>query len=406
MNLTSFTEVEQVLKPYVRRAHAAGFADITTEQTRRLAEAVGRPHEKLKVIHVAGTSGKTSTCYGIRALLEAACCQTGLTVSPHMVSIAERVQVGGAPLGEAAFCRYFSEFIGEVEASGLRPSYFELMIVFALWVFDRERVDYAVLETGLGGLHDSTNICRRADKVCVITDIGLDHTHVLGATLPEIAAQKAGIIAPANHVLMYRQTPEVMRVIERVTQQQATLEQLVAPEVADFRERNYQLAEQACRFVLGRDGREFTGMSAGDIAVPGRLQRLRRGDTTIIVDGAHNAQKAQALVATLAREYPGERFAVVLAMKQGKEYPPVIRLLAGSASRAVVTRFRGEQDTAQGAIDPGVLRREFAAQGVAAIVAEDLVGAIDLLAQAGEPKILVTGSLYAAGEVLRAGEMW
>lgn len=154
--------------------------------------------------------------------------KVGLTVSPHIVSIAERVQINGLPLDEESFCRYMSEFLQKIEDSKFgTPSYFEVMMVFALWVFDKEAVDYVVVETGLGGLHDSSNICRREDKIFVITDIGIDHTHVLGSNIESIAWQKAGIVAPGNHVIMHSQSQVVTGVVaEEVRKQHATLEVL------------------------------------------------------------------------------------------------------------------------------------------------------------------------------------
>jgi dihydrofolate synthase/folylpolyglutamate synthase len=196
MIFTSIAEVEKALERLVMIASKTTGRDITTARTLEIAGLVGNPQDHLRVIHLAGTSGKTSTSYYIAGLLKAGGMKVGLTVSPHVTAITERVQINNIPLSETEFCRYMSEFLPLVTADEERlPSYFEVMMVFALWVFDKSNVDYAVVETGLGGLHDSSNICRRTDKICIITDIGVDHTHVLGDTIEKIATHKAGIIA-------------------------------------------------------------------------------------------------------------------------------------------------------------------------------------------------------------------
>jgi len=240
---SSVTEVEKALEPYVAAAGNATGRDLTTDRTLRLAEHVGNPQDSLKVIHVAGTSGKTSTCYYITDLLVRSGMKVGLTVSPHMDSIAERAQVNGKSLPDDVFCDYFSEFMNLIESAPEMPTYFELMMVFAYWVFQKEKVDYAVVETGLGGLHDSSNIASRPDKLCVLTDIGLDHMHVLGRTIKEIAMQKVGIVKPSNTVVMHTQSNEVMNVVQDyVASRRGDLDFSVVDENLLFQQRNWRLA--------------------------------------------------------------------------------------------------------------------------------------------------------------------
>jgi dihydrofolate synthase/folylpolyglutamate synthase len=180
-------------------------------------DLLGNPEQDLRVIHITGTSGKTSTCYYIRALLEASGFRTGLTVSPHIVTLNERVQVGGLPLEEERLCRYADQMLSLLEPLRGHLTYFELMICLAIWVFAQERVDYAVVEVGIGGTRDATNILNRSDKVAVIGPIGLDHTEKLGGTIAEIAAQKAGIIVEGGVVFVVDQSLEVLEVIKSKT---------------------------------------------------------------------------------------------------------------------------------------------------------------------------------------------
>ncbi len=198
MNIRSIQEAEAALLPYVPLVAELTGKDTTLDRIVPLMKLLGDPQDKLKIIHLAGTSGKTSTAYYMSALLQATGKKVGLTVSPHIDTIAERVQIDGLPLPETEFCRELGIFLDIVEFAEAPPSYFELLYAFALWVFERQQVDYAVVETGMGGLYDATNVASRPDKVCVITDIGFDHTHILGKTLPEIAAQKVGIVHDHN----------------------------------------------------------------------------------------------------------------------------------------------------------------------------------------------------------------
>ncbi|MBQ7631788.1 MAG: bifunctional folylpolyglutamate synthase/dihydrofolate synthase [Paludibacteraceae bacterium] len=162
------------------------------EQTLRLMAEVGNPHERLKAIHVAGTNGKGSTSHLIAAVLQAAGYKVGLYTSPHLVSLTERIRINGTPIPEdqvAAFITRHRAFLDEVQ-----PSFFETMTMMAFDQFVREKVDIAVVEVGLGGRLDSTNVL--TPVLSVITNIGFDHTEYLGTTLPEIAREKAGIIKP------------------------------------------------------------------------------------------------------------------------------------------------------------------------------------------------------------------
>jgi len=192
---------------------------MSLDYIRSLLDYLGNPQERLRIIHIAGTSGKTSTAYYAAALLTAAGKKAGLTVSPHVDLLNERVQINMTPLPEALFVREMNEFMACVEQGGFTPTYFELLYAFAFWEFARQQVEYAVIETGVGGLLDNTNVVTRSDKVCVLTDIGFDHTSLLGTTLPEIARQKAGIIQLHNAVFCWRQSAEVLAVFRAVTRQ-------------------------------------------------------------------------------------------------------------------------------------------------------------------------------------------
>jgi dihydrofolate synthase/folylpolyglutamate synthase len=160
------------------------------EPMHQLARALGSPHDRLRFIHIAGTNGKGSTAAFCESCLRAAGFRVGLYTSPHLVSVRERIQVNRSLISEADFGEGME--IVRSAAGTQEPTFFELMTALALWYFGREKVDWVVWETGLGGRLDATNIVQ--PEVCIITNIGLDHQQYLGGTLAEIAAEKAGII--------------------------------------------------------------------------------------------------------------------------------------------------------------------------------------------------------------------
>lgn len=396
-NPRTFSEVEEVLRPLSERT---GKGKFTLDLTKQLAEAAGNPQDTLRVVHIAGTSGKTTTSYYMAALLYGAGQKVGLTVSPHIVSIAERVQIGGAPLSESKFVKYFNEYFALVAASGLEPSYFEFMMVFALWVFAQEKVDYAVVETGLGGLLDSSNICRRSDKLCIITDIGYDHMHVLGHTLHEIAAQKAGIIALGNTVVMYEQAPEIMASVhETVTHEVAKLILVPQEQMNTYFERNFNLAYHAYQVLATRD--HLPVLSSNDkgtifksVHVPGRLEKIVVGSTTFILDGAHNEQKLSALFSTLDALYGVKKWPILLALKADKDAPKISQIITEHATEIVVSEFQGIQDTPVTATPANVLAEFFDKAQV--IVPLEL--ALQYFLDQGSKEVLVTGSFFAVAE--------
>jgi len=371
------------------------------------------------VVHIAGTSGKTSTAYYLAALLGASGKKVGLTVSPHVDSLRERIQVNLQPISEAEFCEQLSKFMGLIETVRPEPTYFELLIAFVYWYFDRIGVDYAVIETGLGGMDDSTNVAQRHDKVCVITDIGFDHMHVLGHTLSEIALQKAGIVHGENQTFTYRQNDSVMRVFEDyIMEQNATLnvtteddERRHTIEIAEplndlpaYQQRNWLLAHRAFMYVQQRD--QLPALSPGDLAatmsvlIPARMEVTTAGDKTIIMDGAHNQQKMAVFVESFQAEYPGTRAAILLALKEGKEYEAVLPLLQPITERLIITRFSTSQELVMRSLDPAVIADFARAHGFGDVTTQDdLPAAYAELKKSPESVLIVTGSFYLIGQV-------
>lgn len=411
MKLQSMKDVERALQPYFVVAAETTGKDVTAMRTSQLLAALGSPQEQFRVVHLAGTSGKTSTAYYIATLLQKSECKVGLTVSPHVDSLTERVQINGTPLSSERFCMYMGDFLDKVQETSFVPSWFELIIAFSYWVFAKEKVDYAVVETGLGGLHDATNVIARRDKLCVITDIGFDHMHILGNTIGAISHQKAGIIHEGNIVLMYDQDPEIMQVVRYYVSQQEDAELLTfqqdrlrgvfkadfAPHMPEYQKRNWLLAFAAFKFLVQRDGLAELStqkyLESMDLQVPARMQTMRIGTSTVILDGAHNAQKVRALVSSYIAEYGDAKTTVLLALKEGKEAKDIAPLLASIARRVIVTRFEHTQDMPIKSQDPFAVAKIFADCGLQADVEQNAeIAYADALKTSD--RLLITGSFY------------
>lgn len=402
--ITSFADANAYLARYNQPADTK--YDLAV--MRALMAYLGNPQDKVKVVHVAGTSGKTSTAYYISALLTAAGLEVGLTVSPHVDEVNERLQVNGRLLPEAEFCRALSEFAGLVEKAPLRPSSFELKAALAFWYFAKQGLDYAVVEVGLGGLKDATNVITQSDKLCIITDIGFDHMKTLGNRLADIAEQKSGIIHPGNSVITYRQPAEAMKVLETTCKRKKAVLEIVAEapnpdtDLPDYQWRNWSLARAAYDLLAGRD--KLPGLSESQLAktrqliIPGRMDTRQLGGKTLVMDGAHNQQKMEAFVASFKKLYPGVKPAVLLAMRDGKEYQSVVPLLVPFASRVITTTFTGSQDFPVQCVPP----EELAAAFKGRLPVKSVPGqaqAFQALLDGPEDTVVLTGSIYMLGQI-------
>jgi dihydrofolate synthase / folylpolyglutamate synthase len=409
-------EAENALALYAPLAFASLGDNLTVDRMWPLLEALGNPQKNLRAVHLAGTSGKTSTAYYMAALLQKAGKKVGLTISPHTEKITERVQIDGQPLDDVSFCRYTEKCLRIVETLPVRPSYFEIMVALTLWVFSDLKVDYAVVETGLGGLHDGTNVFRRDDKVCILTDIGFDHMHVLGYTLPEIAFQKAGIIQQNNTVVMYRQPAEVQAVFDRAIAKNSSrafiydssiieTEQFISG-FPNYQKRNWTLALRAYDLLKKRDSLPKLSaeqLLSTQIAVPGRMELVRYGEKEIIFDGAHNQQKMHAFVSSLVGKYGNKKFPILLGLKKGKEYVDIIKELLPVTSLLIVTSFDIRQDTVITSQDPAVIAASAVKQShsLPVIVEPDMKLACMRLLESKGDVAIVTGSFYMLSSAKR-----
>jgi dihydrofolate synthase/folylpolyglutamate synthase len=413
--IRTIAEAEVALQRYVPLVGELSGKDMVLVRIAPLMKLLSNPEARLQVIHIAGTSGKTSTAYYMAAMLVATDVTVGLTVSPHVDSITERVQINGAPLDDALFCSELALFLELVERAEQPPTYFELMYAFALWEFERRGVDYAVVETGMGGLYDATNVTARPDKVCIITDIGFDHMHILGNSLPEIAAQKIGIVHQDNQVFCYQQVDEVMEVFRAWCSQHAAILNVLSNDngggksdnvvkIADYQLRNWRLAQQVYDFLVVRDGLKTLTSQAlqktQELQIPARMDVRRIAAKTIVMDGAHNAQKMTAFVQSYNKLYPNTKPAILIALKRGKEYKAVVPLLAQLTNQVIITSFATSQDLPVVSMDPIVLAEAFKEAGVAQVLAvpDHSEAFRQLLALPGKD-VIITGSFYLLSQI-------
>ncbi|MCL1906547.1 MAG: Mur ligase family protein [Propionibacteriaceae bacterium] len=377
----------------------------------RALQLLGNPHSNLRTIHVTGTSGKTSTCYYLRALLEASGRRTGLTISPHIHTLSERVQIGGAPLDQERFCNYANQMLDLLEPMRGELTYFELMICLALWAFHKEKVDYAIVEVGIGGTRDATNVLSHDQKVAVIGPIGLDHTEKLGSTLEEIAAQKAGIIPKDGTVFVADQSPEVLEVIrDRARVFGALVGVVPQPTSPDnqlpkFQQHNWAMARTVAAYLAKRDGFDLPKASQVEAlknnTPPARFEWLECHNHRILLDGAHSPPKMASLVETLRTQGEGP-FPTLATLSRAPDEKIVETLatLKPVVSHLIICDFvLGQDNKVKTSVPCHQIARVARSLAIECTVIPNLENAVDTLLSYPDHKLLVTGSLYLAALV-------
>jgi dihydrofolate synthase / folylpolyglutamate synthase len=426
--LSSFIDYErQPQVPYTRETFNLAEFD-------RFLTRLDRPHERLQTVVIAGTKGKGSTAAMLASIAQTSGLTAGLYTSPHLCSVRERIRVNGEMIAEEVFASLVAELQPHLEAAGLAGvrrfrTFFEILTAMALVHFQRVGVDLAVLEVGLGGRLDATNVA--TPLVSVITPISFDHTEVLGDTIPKIAREKAGIIKPHGLVVVAPQRPEALTVIREVCMAQGARLCDVARELRwhprDYRwdgsvvdlestTRAYPKLEvplagphqllNAATAIAAAEQLQVQGLpitvegirrGVEQVQWEGRLETVSR-PPWIVLDGAHNRDSARCLREALATCFPHRRLILVLGISANKNLQGIIEELAPLAAVTVATR--------------AMVPRAAPVQHVAdlastwcrrIIVEEDTQKA---LAQAiaetrQDDLLLVTGSLYLVGDAKR-----
>ena len=298
-----------------------------------LLERLGHPQSRYQIIHVAGTNGKGTVCTLLAHVLACAGAKTGLFISPHLISPTERMQINGTEITTDDFRRV----VETVLSCAKEPlNLFEILTAAAFVYFAEQNVQFVVLETGLGGRKDPTNVC--VPVLSIITSIGLDHTRLLGNTLEQIAAEKAGIIKPGVPVLAGGVSSAAKHIIAITAQEkQARLTWINTGELpGQAYEQNVRLVSHAAE-KLGIDERVLRG-ALETVKLPGRFEVFRHGGKTIILDGAHNPQAIENLLSFWCHTpFATQPAAVLCGFMQDKDYPRMIASLSAYFKKGIVT---------------------------------------------------------------------
>lgn len=392
-------------------------------------QAMGRPQDRLApVLHVAGTNGKGSVCAYLRAIGEASGLRVHVFTSPHLIIPNERIRIAGTLIDDETFL----DALDRVHASGARLTYFEAITAAAIAVFAQSPADWVIMEVGLGGRFDATNVLDTA--LSVITPLGLDHEAMLGPGLPQIASAKAGILRSGRPGIIARQPPAAMAVVEEeaarvgadllrcgqewdafaqrgnlIVQTEETVLDLPAPALPGPHQfENAGLAVMAA--LTMRDAR-ITGPSLAEglrqARWPGRLQSLTRGPLAqrangaeLWLDGCHNPHAAAALAGALHAMNASRpaQLALIWAMLQSKDAQGFLEAFLPLSPKIFTIRM----PSSQAAASPQALAALAHARGLEAQAAEGLEEAVSAAAAAGAGRILIAGSLHLVGAALEA----
>jgi len=421
----SYIDYEQVARP-------RDPANYDLRRTQELLARIGSPHLKARSVHIAGTNGKGSTAAMIASVLTASGYTTGLYTSPHLYRLNERIRVDGRLISDDGLIALVEKLKGDVEAVSRKATYgklttFEILTALAFACFELKGVDFQVLEVGLGGRLDATNVIN--PEVSVITSISFDHTDVLGDTLAEVATEKAGIIKSGGIVVTSPQTEEVAKVLGDVCRARRAGLIRVGHDVS-WRRLDFSLNRQLFQ-VEGRLGsyrlsiplpgryqldnaatavaalevlveKGFNIPAAGlvrgleEVSWQGRLQVLGH-HPLVVVDGAHNPDAARQLRQSLQEYFDFDHAVLVIGVSCDKDVAGIASELAPLFDRVIVTRSRHPRAMAPAQVETGFVRC-----GKEAQVVDNVSAALSLaLSLAGEKDLVcVTGSLFVVGEAM------
>lgn len=425
MKFQRFSEAENhiysLIKNKIDTGYRAGFA---LERVKYALSLLDNPQEKVKTIHIAGTSGKGSTAKFIHDILLGHGFNTGLTISPHLVDIRERIQLNGQLITKQDFTSVLNDiypWLIELEETHFgKLTYFEVLIVMAYCYFYKMGVDYAVVETGLGGLYDATNSISNKSKYNVITRIGFDHMHLLGNTLEEIALNKAGIINRLQAAITVNSDMPIKRVLKGRAQEMNSKIKFIGEDdylsipgirkyvdhLPEYQRENLSLALQCCREISIRDNWklniDIVKKVIGSYKFEGRFEHIKYKGADFLLDGAHNPQKMAAFIESLWKKYERKDFTFILAFKEDKDISSMIKQISKYTNQLIVTQFTTtSQDFNHKSFNSSELSELITKiSGKTACVFSKPIEAINHAIEATKDyPIVVTGSLYLVGEV-------
>lgn len=403
----------------------------TLENTRMVLAAMGHPERGMKLIHVAGSNGKGSVCAYLSSILTTAGKQTGLFISPHLVDINERFQLNQQMVSNELFLEAFEavmdivhRLLKEQPGDFAHPTFFELLFLMGIWIFDKSGMEYVVLETGLGGRFDATNVIEKP-MISVITSISLEHTEYLGDTYEQIAGEKAGIIkegcpvvydgtradvesvilkkAARMHAKAYAIRPDMYKILMNT---QKTIDfsmdtgyylpmDVSISSVAEYQIMNAMEAVTAARIMdIGLTQEDIhNGMER--MHWEGRMETILPG---VILDGAHNDSGVEEFVKTARRFQKDGKVTLLFSCVKEKDYEGMIRTICENLELSGVVVTQIESDRLIPADELARIFRKYTRQEVTAIAS--IPDALDAaLAKKGDGILFCVGSLYLAGSL-------
>ena len=397
------------------------------EKLQQALHLLGDPHHHTEFVHIAGTNGKGSTAAMTASVLQTAGYRTGLYTSPHLMRYNERMQIDGVPISDEDFVEAASQVQRVCEQLGGVPIVFEVLTLMALWYFAQQHCDIVVLEVGIGGLLDSTNVIP-SPKVAIITQLGMDHTETLGNTLEEIAAQKGGIVKEGTPTVMALQEPSAVAIVQQICNQHhaplaladperlrvldasvagQTLEdreygKLKLPLAGEHQRKNAANVLEAVAMLRTQGYRISDDDVREGIAKtvwPARFERLSTAPD-FILDGGHNPQCLHAATAALREYYSGQKVVFLVGMMADKDTDHMLAEMASIAKSFVCIRPDSPR-----AMQPQLLAQQLTERFHLPACACGSVreGIAEATRQAGkEGVVCALGSLYLAGEVRAA----
>jgi dihydrofolate synthase/folylpolyglutamate synthase len=393
-------------------------------QVEKILEAVGNPHQEVHSIHIGGTNGKGSTAAMMASILQKEGYRVGLYTSPHLIRFTERIKVNGKEIEKEEVAGLTGWMRERIETASIADpfTFFDFTTAMALLHFQRKMVDLAVLEVGLGGRLDSTNVVD--PLLSIVTNIAMDHEAQLGKTILKIAREKAGIIKKGRPFLTAATQPEVIRFFSKTCREKNAPFFRVGKDFRYFSTQNedfhyeglhrklwsirlhlkgsHQIVNAATALgtmeILEDLGYPVSteAMLEGlrEVEWPGRLELISTSPR-VVLDGAHNPAGALALKESLPKAFQYDRLILLVGMMKDKDFASVLRLLAPLADRLILTRPNSGR-----AAPPGLLKKALGRNGKKAETIEDLKEAIGRgLSMTGQEDLLcITGSLYTVGE--------
>lgn len=436
---SSIRDIESYLQKFIPSSTQVRFpGEEGIVRTKEFLKLLGSPQNKIPCIHIAGTSGKGSTSYMISSFLYTLGFKVGLHLSPHLLDIRERALINNTLIDEKKYIRYFEEIAPMIEkmrnSSFGMITYFEVLVGLTYHIFAKERVDYMVVEVGLGGKYDGTNIIDRPDKLSVISKIGLDHVQVLGNTPAKIAYQKAMICMEKGTMISIFQTPSVEKVIKSIAKEKKA--KLLSIGKKDVK--NCSLIDGKTKFTLVWNGVMYKNIIIGLFGLhqaenaalaiasvlylaqrdhfrvdmtkirtcakllrfKGRMDILTQKNKKIIIDGAHNEQKMKAFLKALSAVELNKKYTFVIAFKKGKDYKKMLRLIIPFAQKIIITTiFSEHQDLFHFSTDPKIIKDELAHSGFTNISIIEKINKVKNFIYECKTDVVVTGSLYLLGDL-------